>query len=139
MEVKADDYARFAAKLKAADRAVSRAIRKRIREAATPIGREVLATGSESMPSSGGLRARLQGSRPAVSITGLRATINLRKGANFAGLNAGVLRHPVYGRSRWVAQDVPSDTYTDAFQNLPPGARADLDNVMTDAIKELGL
>lgn len=138
-QIQAEDYKRFAAALKGADKAVARSIRKRVRDAAGPIGRIVVETGSEGMPARGGLRARLQASRPGVSVTGMAATINLRKGANFVALNAGLLRHRVFGGPRWVAQDVPSGTYTDAFQNLPPGARADLNNVITDAVKELGL
>lgn len=140
MEISADDYKRFAAKLKTADRAVARGIRKRIRDAAGPIGRIIIETGSEGMPSRGGLRARLMASRPQVGMAGSMASINLRKGANFASLNRGVLRHPLFGnRGRWYAQDVPAGAYTAALANLPPGARDNLTRVMVDVMKELDL
>jgi len=137
--ISAEDYARFAAALKQADKAVARAIRKRIREVAAPIGAHVVAEGSASMPSRGGLAARLASGKPAVSVLAKGASINLKKGANYKGLDAGVLRHPVYGSSKWVAQSVPEGTYTDAFHNLPPEARAELDRIMPDVMKELGL
>jgi len=137
--ISAEDYARFAAALKQADKAVARAIRKRIREVAAPIGAHVVAEGSASMPSRGGLAARLASGKPAVSVLAKGASINLKKGANYKGLDSGVLRHPVYGSSKWVAQSVPEGTYTDAFHNLPPEARAELDRIMPDVMKELGL
>jgi len=137
--ISAEDYARFAAALKQADKAVARAIRKRIREVAAPIGAHVVAEGSASMPSRGGLAARLASGKPAVSILAKGASINLKKGANYKGLDSGVLRHPVYGNAKWVAQSVPEGTYTDAFHNLPPEARAELDRIMPDVMKELGL
>ena len=138
--ISAEDYARFAAALKQADKAVARAIRKRIREVAAPIGAHVVAEGSASMPSRGGLAARLASGKPAVSILAKGASINLKKGANYKGLDSGVLRHPVYGNAKkWVAQSVPEGTYTEAFQDLPPDARAKLDLILTDAMKELNL
>lgn len=130
---------RFAAALKGADKAVARAIRKRIREEATPIGEHVVQEGSADMPSRGGLSERLAAGRPTVSILAKGASINLRKGANYQGLNAGVLRHPVYGRSKWVAQSVPANTYTEAFEDLPPESRERLSEIITDAMEELGL
>lgn len=138
-QINADEYKAFAAKLRGADKAIARGIRKQIRAAATPIGREVIETGSEGMPSRGGLRSKLQAASPSVSIMARGATINLRKGANFAALNRGILRHPIYGSKRWTQQGVPSGTYTGAMQNLPPDARAGLQQVLKQAMKELGL
>lgn len=138
-QINADEYKAFAAKLRGADKAIARGIRKQIRAAAMPIGREVIQTGSEGMPSSGKLRARLQAASPSVSIMARGATINLRKGANFEALNRGILRHPVFKTGRWAQQGVPSGTYAGAMQNLPPAARAGLQQVLTQAMKELGL
>ena len=137
--VSTEDYQRFAKALKQADKAMARAIRKRTREAAVPIGEHVVRDGSEVMPERGGLSARLAAGKPAVSVAAKGATINLRKGANYAALNRGILRHPVYGTGRWVEQRVPEGTYTEAFADLPPEARAKLDLILTDAMKELNL
>lgn len=138
-QISADDYKRFAAALKQADKAVARGIRKRIRAAAGPIGRIIIETGSEGMPSRGGLRARLMAARPAISVTGMAANVNLRKGADFSSLNRGILRHPLFGHGPWQQQGVPAEAYTAAMANLPPAARADLENVLVDVMKELGL
>lgn len=139
VEVDAADYVRLAKALRGVDKKAARAFRKRLREAAGPIGRIIVETGSEGMPSRGGLRARLQASRPGVSMTGSGVGINLRKGANFSALNRGILRHPVFGGPGWAQQDVPADAYTAALQHLPPETRARLTGVMADIIKELGL
>ena len=137
--VSAEDYARFAKALRGADKAVARAIRKRIREESAPIGEHVIREGSADMPARGGLSERLAAGRPTVSILAKGASINLRKGGNYASLDRGILRHPVYGRSRWVAQPVPAETYTAAFEDLSPDARDRLSEIITDAMKELGL
>lgn len=138
-QISADDYKAFAAKMKTVDRAVARGIRKRIRAAAGPIGRIIIETGSEGMPARGGLRARLMAARPTISMTGMAANINLRKGANFASLNRGILRHPLFGHGPWQQQDVPAEAYTAAMASLPPEARANLEKVMVDVMKEIGL
>lgn len=138
-QISAEDYKRFAAKMKTADRAVARGVRKRIRAAAGPIGRIIIETGSEGMPARGGLRARLMAARPTISMTGMAASINLRRGADFSSLNRGILRHPLFGHGPWQQQDVPAEAYTSAMANLPPAASADFENVMVDVMKELGL
>lgn len=137
--VSAEDYARFAAALKGADKAVARAIRKRIREESVPIGEHVVREGSADMPSRGGLSERLAAGRPTVSILAKGASIGLRRGGNYATLNRGILRHPVWGTKKWVAQPVPAETYTAAFEDLPPESRERLSEIITDAMKELGL
>lgn len=137
--VSAEDYARFSTALRKADKAVSRAIRKRIREESVPIGEHVVREGSVDMPARGGLSERLAAGRPTVSILAKGASISLRRGGNYASLNRGILRHPVYGRGRWVAQPVPAETYTSAFEDLPPESRERLSEIITDAMKELGL
>lgn len=140
-EISADDYKAFSAKLRTVDKAVARGIRKRIRAAAGPIGRIVIETGSEGMPARGGLKARLMASRPTVSLLSRGAKINLKnKGLDLAALNRGIARHPLFGnRGHWYSTPVPADVYLAALNHLPAAARADLEKVMGDVMKEIGL
>lgn len=140
--VDVSDYQRFAAKLKGADKAVQRAIRKRLRAAGKPLGEHVRDEGSESMPSRGGLRSRLQGAPVTVALraTGVDIWVGNRRKSQFARLDRGVLRHPVYGnRKTWVTQDVPDEAYSRAWESLAPEVRDEFERVLTDAMRELDL
>lgn len=142
MNIDASDYARFAAKLKTADKAVQRAIRKRLRAAAKPIGEHVRDKGSERMPARGGLRDRLLSAPVTTALrgTGADVWVGNRRKSQFSPIDRrGVLRHPVWGRKWWVTQGVPAGTYTDAVEQLPPEARAEFEKVFGDIYKELGL
>lgn len=142
MDVDVSDYKQFAAKLKGADAAVKRAIRKRLREAGKPLGEHVRDEGSEAMPSRGGLRSRLQRSPVAVALlaSGVNIWVGNRRKSQFARLDKGVLRHPVYGRMKtWVGQDVPEGTFSDAWDKVPPDVRDDFERVLVDVMKELDL
>lgn len=138
-KVSAADYQRFAAAVKASDKAVARAIRKRTREAAKPIGEYVVTTGSEQMPQRGGLAALLAAGRPTVSLLAKGASLNLKRPADYRSLDAGVLRHPVFRTGKWIRQPVPDGAFTDAFGDLPDRVRAPLDQIILDVLKELNL
>lgn len=140
--VDVSDYERFAAKLKGAEPAVRRAIRKRLREAGKPLGEHVRDEGSGSMPSRGGLRSRLLGSPIAVALktSGIDIWVGNRRKSQIAPLDRGVLRHPVYGnRKKWVAQDVPEGAYSEAWESASPEVRARFEQVLADVMKELDL
>ncbi len=146
--VSAEDYQRLQAKLKDIDKKVARALRKRIREAAGPIGRLVLEQGASKMPKRGGLAAYLGASKVAVSMrsTGADVWLGNKKKSQVSLLNRGLLRHPVWARADrtrkqwgWSTQEVPAEAFTDALANLPPEATRRLNAVMNDIMKELEL
>jgi hypothetical protein len=143
VNIDASDYDRFAAKLKGADRKVAAAIRKRLRQAAKPIGEHVREEGSDPMPARGGLRDRLRGSRVTTALRGSGVDIwvgNRRKSQLSPIDRRGVVSHPVYGnRKNWASQSVPEGTFSEAFQSVPPEARAEFEKVFRDVFKELGL
>ena len=129
MNIDASDYDRFAAKLKGADRKVAAAIRKRLRQAAKPIGEHVREEGSDPMPARGGLRDRLRGSRVTTALRGSGVDIwvgNRRKSQLSPIDRRGVVSHPVYGnRKNWASQSVPEGTFSDlsgtTCVNVPSG------------------
>lgn len=139
LRVDARDYAATAAKLKAAEPKLRRAIQKRLRDAARPIGQAVLISGAKPMPKAGGLAMYLMSSgnaTTAISQTGVSLRLS-RTGVDLGKINAGLLRHPVYGHKPWVAQLVPAQTYDDAFETEGRDAAEELGRVFDDIEKEL--
>jgi hypothetical protein len=146
--VSAEDYKKLQAAIKGLDKKIARIYRKRIKEAAGPIGRLVLEFGAEKMPHRGGLAAYLEGSKVAVSAraTGADLWLGSKKKSQISLLNKGLLRHPVWGRGDrtrkqwgWSTQKVPAEAFSEALNHLPPEATHRLNAVMTDIIKELKL
>lgn len=129
-----EEWRRCAAHLRdAGDKDLMKGVRKSIRDLAKPLGKFVLERGAESMPSSGGLRARIVetgrvGSTAGTAGKNPKIVINLRApkvgGASVGVIDSrGIVRHPVYaggGKDRkewaWVAQNVEQGTFTRAFE-----------------------
>lgn len=143
VRVSAEDYKRLQTAIKGlADKKLARIYRKRLREAAGPIGRLVLEHGVEAMPRRGGLQAYLAASKVAVTTrsTGVDLWLGNRLKSQLSAINRrGVVRHPVWGHRdrRWGETEVPDEAFTKALESLPPEATRRLDQVMTDIIKEL--
>lgn len=147
-DVKADDYRRLNEKLKTVDKKVARAARKRLREAAGPIGRHVLEAGVGKMPRRGGLQSYLRSSSPvraSVRGSGVDVWLGSRKKSQLSLLNRGFLRHPVFADAlrdtrkewSWVTQPVPDEAFTEALASLPPEDLRRLEGVMKDLMREL--
>ena len=89
-----------------------------------PAGDELKAAATRRLPSRGGLaaytaknlkvtsRTKLSGNEVGVTVV---ATV---KGMDLPKLEAGKLRHPVYGRAPWVNQSIPAGIFGDAVQEL---------------------
>lgn len=147
--VSAEDYRRLAEKLTKVDRKVARVMRKRLREAAGPIGRHVLEGGISKMPRRGGLQAYLVATSPvrtSVRRSGVDVWMGSKKKSQLALLNRGLLRHPVFADSRktrkewtWHTQPVPDAAFDEALASLPPETVHRLERVMLDMMKELQL
>lgn len=147
--VSAEDYRRLQDKLKTVDKKAARAMRKRLREAAGPIGRYVLEYGVGKMPSRGGLQAYLMGTSPvrsSVRPAGVDVWLGSRKKSQLSLMNRGRMRKPVFAdtdRPRrswtWANQDVPEGAFDEALKHLPPDRLKRLEGTITDLMKELQL
>lgn len=142
--VSAEDYKKLQAAIKAlTDKKLARIYRKRLREAAGPIGRLVLEKGVEEMPRRGGLQAYLLGRSPistSMRSTGVDLWLGSRRKSQLSAINRrGVVRHPVWGHRdrKWAETEVPDEAFTKALEHLPPEATRRLNAVMTDITKEL--
>ncbi len=135
-----DDYERFRAWAKTADRKIAVGARKRIRAIGGDLAREVMAEGAEGMPAGGGLRERLAGGKVATQM--LAAGVRIRLGAKGAGVGridaTGTVRHPTYGnRKAWAATEVEPGTWTKAFEEradeVRTAVREELDSILREA------
>lgn len=136
-----DDYERFRAWAKQADRKIAAGQRKRIRQIGAEMAREVMAEGADGMPASGGLRERLAGGKAAVQM--LAAGVRIRLGAKGAGVgridSTGTVRHPTYGnRKAWASTEVEPGTWTKAFEGRADEVREQLRDELQDIIREAG-
>jgi hypothetical protein len=141
-KVDADDYGRFASAAKGAEKDVQKALRKALRDTAKPLGSAVVRTGSAQMPSRGGLRAKLAGGKVGLAISlGNNPKVTLKLGAKpgigLANLNRGTLRHPVYGRGKWVSQRVPAGTYDAAFEAGAPAVKRRVADAAQDVLDDI--
>lgn len=140
--VSAEDYQRLQAKLKDIDKKVARAYRKRLREAAPPLGRHVLDYGIDKMPARGGLQAYLKGHSPITTSmrqSGVELWLGSKKKSQLSLLNRGMLRHRVWGHKWWVTQPVPAEAFDEAMKHIPAAVTQKLNAVITDIMKELEL
>ena len=67
LNIDASDYKAFAQRLKAADRKVASGLRRRVRDAAKPLGDAIANDGLEGLPSSGGRADWLRQAKPAAA------------------------------------------------------------------------
>lgn len=126
--------------LNALDPDIKRGVRRRLRDAGRPIGREIVAEGSADLPVRGGLREHMT-RRATVTVgmnqTGIRLRLG-RKGAFPSGPDqAGIVRHPVFGnRKAWRVTSVRLGTYTEAFEGRAEQIGEAIGGVVDDVLDE---
>lgn len=143
LRVNADEYERFARKVKTVDRVTRNGVRKRLRDSAKQFGPGIVSEGAEELPRRGGLASHVasKGRNPTVSITstGARLVLGKKKGPQIGRMNDGNLRHPLYGnRKRWITQSVPAGTFTEAAEKRLPEMRDEVAKELTKILGELG-
>jgi hypothetical protein len=119
-----DDLQRVANALKeAGDRDLQKQVSSALRGVAKPLGERVLQRASGKMPRRGGLAERVAGmGRVGVSssLRGRVASVQVilrNKGVDLKAMDAGFVRHPVFGnRHAWARQTVPARAFTEAFE-----------------------
>lgn len=109
----------------AAERTLTNAVRKSMRDVAKPVGQQVVQEAAQPMPQRNGFADRVRsrttvGIQSAIASRTVHVTIAARNpGSNLASLNKGILRHPVWARAGvervWRTQHVPADAFTKAL------------------------
>lgn len=150
VRVTAADYVKLQAAIKElTDKKLAASLRKRLREAAYPIGRHVLEKGGNQMPRRGGLAERVRRNTVTVSQTKSGAFVWAGKRgvdrSQIARMNRGLFRHPVWADTlnktreqwAWVNQTVPAGAFTAALDSLPPDVERKFYQVLQDITKEM--
>lgn len=94
-----------------------------------------------NLPARGGLAAIIARSkistktRTSGRLTGIKITSTSKHAVD--EINRGVLRHPVYGRAKWVTQSVPAGWFTDPIEADAPEIRDAIQRVMQDVAAKL--
>jgi hypothetical protein len=141
----AEEFAKVAKDCRAAGRKdLNKELRIALNRAVKPMKAAAKEGAKNSLPSSGGLAARVAGARisarpyggrnPAIKLVGREG----KKSVNLAGLDYGRLRHPLFGnREKWFSQSVPSGWWSKSLEGTAPKARDEIVKAIDNVVKEL--
>lgn len=121
LKVRTDDFRKLGPQLVAADRATVLALRRQLRAIAKPAGQKILEAYGVEMPQRGGFADRVRSLGRVSVLTnlkqGVRIQLSNRGGVWMGGPEAGLLRHPVWGRrGKWTTTKVPAGVGAKTFE-----------------------
>jgi hypothetical protein len=119
------------------DKNLRKELLRGIREGTKGTKAKIKANAMSELPGRGGLARRVAGSKFATKTRTTSKVTSIRITAANAyevkKMNAGMLRHPVYGnRKKWVSQTIKAGWFTDPIEADAPAIRAALGKVMAD-------
>lgn len=141
----ADEFFAVSKALKAAGQGdLRKALNKGMRDGAKPLLPKAKAAAARQVPSRGGLAAQVAREpmrvqvRTGAATAGVRVVVGRRKGAA-RSTNAGTIRHPVFGRARYVTQQVPGARgwFDDTLAREAPSVRPDLERVVQEMVEKI--
>ena len=128
-----EDLARLAKALKEAGRNdLRKELLKGVRESGASTVLEIRDSALRNLPRRGGLAEKVAAEKASLRATygGSAARVSIRRKRG-RGLNAGRLRHPVYGnRENWVQQKVDANWFDDPIRDAAPDIRRRLQAVL---------
>ena len=138
----ADQLVALSAKLKqAGDKDLQRELSKGINKAVKPF-REKVRENTSVLPQSGGLAARaakIAAPRVRKSSNGVRMVATGKKGLQaLEALNAGSIRHPVFGRGGWASQSVTPGFWDKAVEEVGPEVTKQIEAAAAEIIRRIG-
>lgn len=122
--------------------ALRRELLRGIRESNKPTIARIRESAADKLPHAGGLAEEVSSNRigTRTRLTGRSAGVRITMTGriSLSSLNAGRLRHPVFGnRSVWVQQTVPAHWYDDPVHEDLPQIRKKIDGVMKDVARKI--
>lgn len=125
----------LARRLKATgDRELRKELLRGIREGTKGTKPKIANSLASRLPKRGGLAARMATSRitTKTKLSGrtVGVTLEARAPHDIRGMNAGRLRHKVFGREQWVDQDIEPGVFTDPIEEDAPEIRDAVQRVM---------
>jgi hypothetical protein len=127
-DVQTGDYQRLARRLRTIDGDVKKQMNQSLRKVAAPVGKFVAVSAGHELPRRGGLGYAIGGARPGVTATVSSVSIrfNVRDRWYLARIDAGTVRHPVFGRKPMVEQQVRPGSFRRPFDEAAPLVRAEV-------------
>jgi len=123
------------------DKELRRDLYRGLNRATSPLKRAVKERARATLPSRGGLAARVASSSIAVRTRGGQhpgVRLVARGKANLDRLDRGVVRHPVFGnREVWVSQQVTPGWFTEPLQEGVAPVQRELLDVLDDISRRL--
>ena len=117
---------------------------KSLRLAVKPVTPASRAEARRRLPRAGGLAERVARAPQRITARAGRTSTSVRltvvgKKSGAAGADAGLVRHPVFGRGRasFVEQRVPAGWFTDTVEGQREGMQADVVGVLDDYTEQL--
>lgn len=167
IEVNVEDYQRLSRSLRGADPLIKKEFTKALRDIGRPFGRFVLVAAGSQLPQRGGLGYRVASARVTVTVSTMRATVNLKskEGYDFKQMDTGWLHHPVFAKAHgertlrshaaqariasgvsnaadawtWVKQRIRPNVFTDPFEQGAPMIRAEMLEAGQRVLRQLGV
>ncbi len=130
--------------LKDADKALTRELLRGLQRATKDIRADMKRSAYDNLPREGGLNEEVAGSRFSTQTRrtgrdpGVRIAVLGKRIRDMRSLDAGRLRHPVYGnRDVWVNQSIPPGVFSIPFEQAAPAVRREVVRVMDDVAAQI--
>lgn len=111
-----------------------------LKEAAEP-AKQAARTGAGRLPHRGGLSAKIQASRFTTSVTTGARSANVKikagNGYDLRSMDRGRLRHKIFGRGRWVNQDITPGWFSGSIEATAPVVRQRIGQALESIQREL--
>lgn len=138
----AEEFGRLSARLKDADKSIQREFSASLTRATKPMKAGAKKSALATLPSSGGLAARVASSRLSVRRSTRGKSIGVKIVAGSASsqleqIDKGRVKHKTFGRLPWVSQSVASGWFTRPMLNSASDVRRELVKAMEDVARKL--
>lgn len=148
LDVRIDDngnLSTLARALRGVDRDMKRKVTDELVATTRPTKSAIRSSARSTLPSRGGLAALIASASVTTKVVmGANPKVSLRTdlaGHALAPIDRGTVRHPVYGRGRWVTQSVTPGYFSDPVRNDMPrirrGVERTVDRVVADRLRAL--
>lgn len=140
----ADKLQRVSAAIRAAgDKDLDRELKRAMQRGGKPMKAAARWGARKTLPLRGGLSERVAESKFSVRTTGAGKRVGVRivgaSGYDLAGMDDGLIRHPVYGNrgKKWVAQRIRPGWFSDAEEAKAPEVRKEIEQAVDDIARKL--
>lgn len=134
----AEQFAALSKRLRdAANKGLQREMSKQITAAMRPLTAAIRASAASTLPQSGGLAARIAKSQMRTRRRASGVSLTASNAYTLKRIDAGSVRHPVFGHGSWVTQAVTPGWWTRPTTAFTPQARAAVQRALDDVAAKI--